>query len=37
LAAYYLRMHRSTFWSLPFVTNSEVSLGGVAQNMIMCK
>ena len=36
LAAYYLRRHHSRFWSLPLVTNSMVSLGGVTQNMIMC-
>jgi hypothetical protein len=36
LAAYYLRRHHSKFWSLPLVTNSAVSLGGVTQNMIMC-
>jgi len=36
LMAYYLRRHHSKFWSLPLVTNSMVSLGGVTQNMIMC-
>jgi hypothetical protein len=36
LAAYYLRRHHSKFWSLPLVTNSVVSLGGITQNMIMC-
>jgi hypothetical protein len=36
LAAYYLRRHHSKLWSLPLVTNSVVSLGGVTQNMIMC-
>ena len=36
LAAYYLRKRHSKFWSLPLVTNSMMSLGGVTQNMIMC-
>lgn len=36
LAAYYLRRHHSKFWSLPLITNSAVSLGGVTQNMIAC-
>jgi hypothetical protein len=36
LVAYYLRRHHSKFWSLPLVTNSVVSLGGVTQNMIAC-
>jgi hypothetical protein len=36
LAAYYLRRHHSKFWSLPLITNSALSLGGVTQNMIAC-
>ena len=35
-AAYYLRKHHSKFWSLPFVANSVVSLGGVTQNLVIC-
>lgn len=35
-AAYYLRKHRSRFWSLPLVANSMVGLEGVTQNMIAC-
>jgi hypothetical protein len=36
LAAFYMRKHRSRFWSLPLVANSLVSLQGVTQNMMAC-
>jgi hypothetical protein len=35
-AAYYLRKHRSRFWSAPLLTNSIISLEGVSQNMATC-
>ena len=36
VTAYYLRKHRSRFWSAPLVVNSIISLQGVTQNLIAC-